>query len=550
MSITKKAILFAFIIFALSSCDDPQNSEIQVMPRDLISANINAIIEKGESIMTDTLNTYSDIKDTGIYGAFVYISDYNMCPEGWDGETPFYERIDDIYWADDNIVRLYYDLQDDISPRAFRLTSKTGTTRSLALTSFIVGTAISVADIAIDAYQKQKELELDEERNRLLRANGNMLRNLNAMMYTQNKTIIESFQGVSSILNSVQSGQAELSAQITALETKLTNQINSINLNIDGFRTEMRHELTNINEKIDTIINGLHEVGRDISLLHADLSQDLEWISNYLLTNNLNSTMNSIEGFLRDYHDSATWEQAQTLASDYITYYEKLFLDFLSAAKDMQSYALSENKYGPTVLSDIQTNGNGSFITFYRARVAGSYYNTLSHQRENFNEDYNFDYANPRIELEISYGNLEYLYKVIMTRFILHSILYAGEDLINTDSSKATRYLTDISDIREAAKTASLQMDAEYNRHSELISNEFSGIFDNHSTRSDVIVNSFSYQKYSYLTNNWAICTPEETEIISDLVKESFTENYFEYLGMYMSELFSLEVDLRSYINE
>src|SRR6056297_72148 len=554
-------------VFLLFSCDlflndtgdkesdDPdqreEETELVVLPRDLMSDNINTMIEDGESIMMDTLETYSGMEDTGIYGAFVYISDYNMFPDGWDGEKTFYDRMEEVYWAEDNVVQLYYQMDDSTSGRGgIQNLESNERVAALALTSFIVGTAISVADTAIDTYQKHRELELDEERNRILRANSHQLRNMSAMMHTQNRAIMEEFQGVNSILADVQSGQAELSEQIYALEENLSLRLNSLNLNIDSFRNEMRQELSNVNERIDTVIEGLYYVGRDISLMHADLESSLDWISNYLLSNNLQTTMNSVNGFLRDYDDSVTWEQAQALASDYITYYETLILNFLFSAQDMQTYALENDIYADTILSDIQQNGSDSFVTFYRAKVAGTYYDTADHATEDFDEYYYFDYTNPRKSLEISYGNLEYLYKVMMTRFILNNILYAGEELKETNTSKATRYLEDISFIQTAAEEASLLMDTEHNTHQELIQNDFSSIYEDNSTRSDVVIDSFSYQKYSFDAEDWVSLTPEELSNLGDLVEESFTESYLEYLGMYMSELFALEVDLRSYKSE
>lgn len=538
-------ILFlVFSVFSVVSCDILQSSDVndskgdnsddsdnsddttvEIEPKDLNTDHVNTIIEQGNSTLDDVLASYENMEEKGTKEVAAVFADYAMFPHNYDSSEPFTDRMEAVYWADDNVVEAYNLEEEDLSsgenPR------------------FGVMAAVSVASMCVSHYQDQKRNDLLREQKEQLEMNGQRLRSIESMMKTQNQMLVKQEA-------QIQGGFDDLANQMAAMEERLSSQLTTISMDLSDFRSEVRLQFGSVQKGIENVMTALTEVYGEVNFI----SENVQFVKDTLLEQQLQEPKNVIDGFYRNFEIAGSFDQTYQYADELRPVLEQNILKFLKAAVDIQAQAVDpETEADP--IPDTLFADESSKMTRYRVRYTES--------ATGDDKTYNFDFPNPKATVAVSYGNLEYLYLIMMTRFIINQTLYFDTELGDTNANAAELYLSDIRNseygIKTSAEEAALDMETSLDTHIEHIKNDFTDLGADSSTLvyeyRDSVNEETGYESWLTVTDSEGNPLGEgSSEEMEENVTDAYAKAYSEYIGLYLAELMSLEVDLIAYTRE
>jgi hypothetical protein len=510
-------ISLLLLTITLGGCNNISPEDIT--PQELNTTHTNTLVERGESLYDDVSSSYTELQNSDSGELAKGFGDYALFPNDWTEDSTFSDRMKAVYWADDNIVQ---------SVEAFTESDEELETSS---NQRFVGLAISAFSAGMKVYQ-------DHKRNKLIEMQGQRLKQIENMMKAQNlqleKQHAEQMEASRETQQKIDAMEANISNQLSNMQQDLKGEHLETQMMIDDFRSEVRVGFSEVHNGINTIITNVAELQNDVNIIRSDLT----WLTELLLSEAINEPKNRIEGFYDGFASIAgSFDQTYDYAKDIEPDLEFLRREFIAAAVKIQENALQKG-----LITDTYWNDETTTLTRYRADITHS----------GGTDTYNFDFPSPKKLVAISYGNLEYLYKITMTRFIVNQTLYTGSELAETNANAAQFYLESLNDeqynVKGAAEDAAVAMHDELVIHLDHIDDGFTNLYSG--------ITDVSY-KVKDSTGTW-VSVPELDGLsgddlkatVKELVAEAYIGVYAEYMGPYLGELQALETELMAYAEE
>lgn len=497
-----KAVKFFLLVIILFSCQlNPKEKDVRdrEVSQGRVSRHCNTLIDNGEDIFNEVFDSYGLGNSPFVDDIKAHV-DFTIFPEGYSNSSHsnFWNRMESYYY-EDNV----YDKVKELIENDDNEEDKDGD-------------GVYLFGI------KQLESRMNE---------GSRNPGSRYCYYCYNWGYCNYYcyyrYHVCYRISSSSRRLRRIESSIGAMRSEMASYYRDLKNDI----AQLRKEIGEINEKIDTVIEELHDLKNDINTMGEQITE----IGDILTKKNLNTPLNAIKGFLRDYGRLAVSDaEEREIALKYKDEFERILLDFMDAILDMQSWAKAQSSgeaYYPDMVYDEEKANVLKVYVRWQTVPAGWTGRT----------EYPFDFKNPRKNLNISLGNLEYLAKMIMTRFIMNQALYSGDELTLANSKAATLYLEDIRHERFNIKTSLAEaiklMDAEYINHMDMINSNFKPFTDA----------GFS-GLYLVADGETVDAGKDTTDFRETLLQEVYASVYSDYIGNFLAEMIALETDLEAYV--
>jgi len=392
------------LVIALSGCGNDVVTPTTLSNNEgiTIAPHVNKLIESGNQLLNETLSSYSSLTYSGLRADVREVSDFMLFPFNTDSGKSFYDRMKDVYWDKDNVVKGFALLNQAASTNS----SSASILRKKIATRGVIG------DTAED--------------------------------------IVDSFvPGLSDFCDSIFGGGGPSNED-------LERQLTQIGKDLNEMRTEMRQGFASINRKSDKILGNLETMKGDINILKQGQAQ----IANLIMSSGMNDVISEFNGFLTSYETSVSTTDASNIAYTYFISSSRFWADiekFINCSKQIQEWATNNNQYSSHVYNDPSASTNVGGVS---GSVHWSYWGGPTVTGINMN------YENPKKKHIISLGNLNYLSKMIMARLSLNSVLYKGETLRQSNSNIAQQFLDNIlPEIKQFIDNAVSALRAQYNSY-------------------------------------------------------------------------------------
>lgn len=503
ISFTITAILF------IVTCAVQPVASSSIEPSDLVTEQCNTMMNRGNSIFDEVVDSYDALDNSNIKPYIQSLVDYQLFPYNPDGVKTFDERMKDIYLSDNNIASAYTLFQkgmDDLSSdtKSIRVIRKFAVKNESRFGSPSLQINIPVSPVN-QTVGNLTNLSIQQKFNQY-DMRPDLSNNLNKLNYqigiTQN-----------------------LSWEIWGY---LSRQIHNIGVDIDQFKHETRSNLSVINSKADEVILGLKGTQHDISVI----SQSIQNLTNIIYLQDLKDPLARIDGFLFNYSTAGTWSSARDYALDILPQYGYILERFLDCAKSIQNWAVDQTGDSaiPAMVPASHTYDSESGVDVVYAKVYDAGSSPLGKVY--------IDFTNPQKSIDVGLGNIQYLAKIMLTRFNVHNILYWGSKLTDTNDSVATAYISklDSSGIKPSVEAAATQMESELADYMDDLSSDFTGDYPTGA--------KFDLYKNDTLVGSSSNLTPNEQKAV---IMDAYSSAFLNYLGPVMATLMQLEVQLKTY---
>ena len=301
--------------------------------------------------------------------------------------------------------------------------------------------------------------------------------------------------------------------------------LSELNVSFDEFETAMFAAFSRMDEQFTALMELYGDIKADLNITR----EDLNWIKDFLINQSFSDVDNYFSALFTEFEAQTTQDEIHDFANNYfetgnIEFQTKLN-QFFQIICDLQSYAVDADycedhiQDDPFLLADADSPYNDFRMRAESAASPGEH-------------EY-FNISNPKKELKISLGNLQYLYNIIGFRMLLHNFIYDSETLDVKNAYYANEYLEDyIGPLRENLSAVKETIGLEYEVYlSSIINDTYSG-----------------YESYDKYSESWNSLILETDETIEERFQKSFLLALDDYLHLYELELAHLETYLLGFL--
>jgi len=324
-----KKVLFIMItlvfIAALSACGNDVITPKTISQNEgvTIAAHVNKLITNGSQLLDQTLDSYPVLGTLGLRTDVKNASDFMLFPFNKATGKPFNDRMKDIYWDKDNLVKGYVLLQ--------QATNGTSASPSILRSKNVSRGAI-----------------------------GDAAENITDFFLPGVSDFCDSLFGTGGPSNE-----------------DLERQLTQIGKNLAEMHNEMKRGFTALTRKTDQILGELETVKGDLNILIQGQTD----IENLILSTGMGDVKDAFEGFLGTYEMSINQTEASNKASEYVysADYNEGIIKFITFSKALQEWATNETQYSEYIWNDPSASTNSYWVQIGTISHSHGYTNMMYH---------------------------------------------------------------------------------------------------------------------------------------------------------------------------
>ena len=532
MKKTSFILVLIFGLFLISGCSGDDKPAYSGDSIQMVSYSANNMMSNGNRFLDETVSSYSSITNPIMKGVLKKMVDYTLFPYNSSTGKDFTTRMKDVYWAEDNIIQAY-NLQKNY------------------LENSVIGGAGTIGPRTLSRMTSE---EIDD--------------GVNVLLDEFAPKLLESVPFVGDILGSVFGslfGGPSQEDRMEENQEKMMKQLDALGKTMDQMAQENRQNFKVLNIKADQTLKNLEGLKGDISILNTGVEASL--------LNDMNAVISQYDGFLTTFSEAANTNEARTIVYNYLKVsadYWQNILTFFNTAKSVQNWAVANGQYTADKVWQDPTSWIDK-MWFEVRYTMGSYYGTNGYD---IGQTHDLDYDNPKKQLIRSLGNIDYLTKMILARFDLNAVLYAGETLKQQNAAFAQNVLSlqDFIDLKQNSENELIKINERHQVYIDGLYYKSDGTYHTLPYTNWPYINVFTFNPeaeaagskpngYRFYTNSTLINEylkfPEggssyaEFTGIND-VHNALTTQYnkvmLDYGIIYLARLVALEVKLKSYL--
>ena len=499
MKKTSFILLFIFAFILISGCsgdDKPAYSDTSIQ---MVSYSANNMMTNGNLFLDETVSSYSSITNPIMKGVLKSLVDYTLFPYNSSTGNDFTTRMKNVYWTEDNVIQAY-NLQQNL----------------------LVNDAITGGDTIVARSLSRMTAE-------------EIKTGVNAVVKLVAPKVLKAVPFIGGVLGSLFGGPSKEEQN----QEKMMAQLDSLGKSMDQMLKENRQNFQVLNAKADLTLKELEGLKGDISILNSGVEASL--------LNDMQNVIDQYDGFMKTFSEAANTNEARTIVYEYLKVsadYWQNILTFINTAKAVQNWAITNGQYTDKVWQDSTANVSMMYFSAFNFNYSG--------------ETNECNYDNPKKNLLMGLGNIDYLTNMILAPFNLNTVLYSGETLKQQNSEFAQNVLNlqSFIDLKQNAET---QLNIINTAYSQLSLKANASNFPYSMTASSYAFYEFYKDGSQIETRIWYDNGPggpvnPPVDIwtgkgeFKNAIDEKYHKVYVDYNIIYLSRLVALEVQLKSYL--
>lgn len=561
-----------------STSTSASSSAASVAPRDLVSYDVNNLIDNGDAILTTVADSYADIGDADLVGIAACAADFAIYPDDLADDATFSTRMARVYHSQNGLFEAWK--------------------RDQVIENYDPTTAVIDESAEAPAMNKAGHRgffkKLWKAAKKIVKKNfGSLIKMIPGVgpFLGSAYDTLKNLKGDASALVSQLGLSADVARQVELIQkaggfpSTGDGALDYVSQKIDILGLEMRAGFANLDKKISTALDNLVSLRGDVNILLnnstrtlyglSQIQSGLENLKTFIQSQinqaNLDNAIINHKSFLQGYAQKSDYTSASNYVweNTQVSYQGLVNINtFVNCAMNIQTAAKDSSDLPSGIMADT-TLSPSSLYSNDKCGVRITGYEDATWQRDAVyaNTGYNgtaygdilFDYANPKKAVPMSLGNFEYLVQMMEDNLRLNKVIFTGDALKSANAQLATSYIATIQPVKQGMIAVIKKMKATLAAH---IAKLQAGTWDDGSSSGwgmgydgyDVfkLVNGVpAYGASLYLTTGFFNGHWNNQTVIDDYsekLKTAYNFYYNDYLGLYLAKLMAYEVRLRAYL--